>query len=332
VDAYFEPLAARQVTRAVQSDHSAVFNDTLLAATIAYLDLVRAQSEHAIAEYAVNQAQELARIADDQARTGRGLPADAERARAELSSRRRLRSSARERVQVVSAELARILRLEAGVVLFATDVQPMPVEVIDTHAAVLGLIALAWAARPELARQSWTANAAAQRVQQETLRPWVPNLHVGLTTGGFGGGAGEFFGDFSDRSDFDALLVWEFQNLGLGNRARRQEQESIQRQAHLEYARLRDIVAAEVVQAYEQVHYRREQIDEAKLQMRAAAEALPLNFTGILAAELRVIEAQQAISALADAQSDYVAAITDYNRAQFTLLRAIGRPPGSAAN
>ncbi len=328
LDVYFEPLSARQITRAAQADHSTVFNDALLQVTLAYLELVQSQSDLAIAHEAVRNAEELARITADHARAGTGLVADAQRARAELSARRRLRSAAVERTRVVSAELARLLRLDPQVALFAMDARPMPMEVVDTRFPARDLIAQALAARPELARQSWIASAADQRVRQETLRPLVPNLHLGVSSGAFGGGAGGEFADFSDRTDFDALLVWELENLGLGNRARRREQQSLQRQARLEYAWLRDQVAADVVRAHAQVEQRMEQLIEAEAQVQAAADALPLNFQGILAGELRAIEAQQAIAALATARGDHVAAVTAYNRAQFALLRAIGQPPG----
>jgi len=328
VDAVFEPLAARQVTRAVQAAHAAAFNDVLLQVTIAYFDVVRAQAELAIADEAARSAGELASITGDFARTGTGLQADADRAQAEFSSRRRQRSAASERLQVSSAELARLLRLDPTVVLYALEEHPAAIDVFSPADDVQLLISQAYASRPELARQSWMASASADRVRQETLRPWIPNVHVGMSSGGFGGGRGDAFGDFSDRTDFDALLLWRMENLGIGNHARRHQQESVQRQANLEYALWRDRVAAEVVQAHQQVLHRREQIADAEAQLASAAAALPLNFEGIRELQLRAIEAQQAIAALAGARSAYVAAVLDYNAAQFTLLWAVGQPPG----
>jgi outer membrane protein TolC len=84
---------------------------------------------------------------------------------------------------------------------------------------------------------------------------------------------------------------------------------------------------AEIVRAYYQVRLRQQQIDAARAQVEATAEALQLNFKGILGGQLRAIEAQQAIQALAAARNQYIATVNDYNRAQFQLLRALGRPP-----
>src|SRR5262249_49180687 len=98
-------------------------------------------------------------------------------------------------------------------------------------------------------------------------------------------------------------------------------------QAALTAEQIRDTIAAEVVRAYYRVRLRQQQIEEARAQVEAATEALPLNFKGILGGQLRAIEAQQAIQALAAARNQYVATVIAYNRAQFQLLRALGRPP-----
>jgi outer membrane protein TolC len=333
VDIFFEPLAAQQVVVGSQADEAAVFNDTLLRVTARYLELLDAQSRVAIAEEAVRYADELLRIAEEFSRTGRGLPADAQRARTELADRRRDVLVAEEQLQVLSADLARLLRLRPDVTLLAVDPQPVPLPLFTEDNSLGALIAEGLANRPEVERGDAAVFETLERTRQERLRPWLPNLHLGVSSGGFGGGADDFFGDFSDRTDFDALAVWELRNLGLGNRALIRQRISQHQQAQLTADEIRDLVAAEVTQAYQQVRYRRQQIDEAENQVESAAAALPLNFEGITAGALRVIEAQQAIAALATARSRYSAVVTDYNQAQFALLRAVGRPsePGASA-
>ena len=127
--------------------------------------------------------------------------------------------------------------------------------------------------------------------------------------------------------DFDAVAAWELQNLGFGNHAMRRQRASQNRQAQLTGAQIRDAIAAEVSQAFYQVRYRREQIGVARDQVRAAAEALELNFRGIRGGELRAIEAQQAVEALAAARTAYIETVVAYDEAQFALLRAVGQPP-----
>jgi outer membrane protein TolC len=180
--------------------------------------------------------------------------------------------------------------------------------------------------RPELAQYQALVEAALARLKQEQWRPFLPAVQLGYGAGDYGGGKGSFFGDFGGRGDFDALLVWELRNLGFGNRALRRERDSQLQQARLTGEQLRDTVAAEVARAYHEVQFRRREIEAARAQVEAAAEALPLNFKGVREGTLRAIEAQQAVQALAAARNQYLAAVIDYDRAQFQLLRAIGRP------
>jgi outer membrane protein TolC len=329
VDIYFEPLAARQSKQAVQAGEVATFNDTLLEVTIAYLELVRSQSQVAIAEEAVKNAKELVGLTEDFARTGAGLEADAARARAELANRRRNVLATGERVQVVSTELARLLRLEQNVTLFAADSQPVPLPMVADETPLEELVAQALSTRPELSQYQALVAETLHRMRQEKWRPWIPNIYLGASGGGFGGGEGSFHGNFDGRSDFDALAVWELRNLGLGNRSLHRERSSQHRQAYLAYTQIQDQIIADVTRAYRQVQSRKGQIEQARIQVKSAATALPLNFNGIRGRELRPIEAQQAIAALATARESYLSSVIDYDRAQFALLRAIGQPPES---
>jgi outer membrane protein TolC len=328
-DVLFAPLAERQQVRAANAVLAATFNDTLLQVALVYLDLVFAQGQVAVAEEAVKNAQELERLVESRVRAGTALRADGLRAQAELAERRRQQFQAEEAVRVASAELVRLLRLDPAVILFPLEDEPGPVHLVNTDAPLPALLAQGIASRPELAEHQALVKATLERLRQEQWRPWFPTLQVGLSAGGFGGGEDSFFGDFSDRADFDALLVWELRNFGFGNRALQRERASQYRQARQTAEQLRDTIAAQIARAYYQVQFRQRQIDASRTQVRAAAEAVPLNFKGILGGELRAIEGQQAVQALAFAQNQYLAAVIDYNRAQFQLLRALGQAPDS---
>jgi len=330
VDVIFEPLAARQHANRAGYDASVAFNDTLLEVSYVYLELVRAQSQVAIAREALANIESLQQITADFARTGLGLEADDQRARADLADRQREVLAAEEQVRVSSAELARLLRLDQNVTLFALESQPVPLEIISTQTSMEALIDQGLRSRPEISREYAHVATTDTRISQETIRPWVPNLHLGVGGGTFGGGRNSNFGDFSGRYDLDALAVWEVRNLGFGNRALVRERESEYRQACLDYQSARDRVQQQVASAYHQARLRHEQIGLAEQQVTAAAEAVPLNFNGIRGRELRPIEAQQAIAALALARMRYVDAVIDYNRAQFALWRAIGHPADAA--
>jgi outer membrane protein TolC len=326
-DALFAPLAERQTTRATAAAQAATFNDSLLEVAILYLNLARGQSQVTIAREAVKNAEELVRLVEARVRAGTAPPADELRGRAELADRRRQVFQAQEAVQDSSTELIRLLRLQPGTSLLPLEAVPVPISLVEDESRLPDLIAHGLVNRPELAAHQALVQAALQRLRQEQWRPFIPNVQVGLSAGGFGGGPDSFFGHFGDRTDLDALVVWELKGLGFGNRALQRERASQQLQAALTAEQMRDTIAAEVTRAYYWVRLRRKQIDEARAQVEATAEALPLNFKGILGGQLRAIEAQQAIQALAAARNQYAATVIDYNRAQFQLLRALGRPP-----
>jgi outer membrane protein TolC len=326
-DVLFEPLVARQTVRQASMSRAVTFNDTLLQASVTYLALVKAAADGGIAAEAVANAQRLTHLTEQFAKAGTGLEADHQRALADVAARQRQVLQNQEQIHVVSAELARQLRLDPSVLLSPADGQPAPIELIDDDIPLDDLISQGVGSRPEAALNRSMVAETAYRVRQECVRPWLPHLYVGFSGGGFGGGQSTYMGSFSDRTDFDAVATWELENFGLGNHAMRRQRASQNRQARLSSAQVRDAIAAEVSRAFYQVRFRGEQIDVTQSQVQAAAEALELNFRGIRGGELRAIEAQQAIGAIASARQSYVEAVVAYNQAQFALLRAVGEPP-----
>ncbi|MEX1230474.1 MAG: TolC family protein [Planctomycetaceae bacterium] len=327
VDVLFEPLAARQVVEAAEATQEATFNDTLLQAVSAYVELVRSHLLVSVAEEAVQNADELQKLTEEFARTGQGLQADAERARAEYESRRRSLLETKERAAVTSAELARLVRLDQGIELVPTDTAPLPLFLVDEAVDLPDMIEQAQANRPEIETMRASIRETRYRIRQEQLRPWIPHLYAGASGGGFGGAPGSSVDDFGGRADFDVAAVWEWENLGFGNEARRREQQSLHQQAHIAANQWEDLVAAEVTQAYQRIRFRRQQIDVTRSQIDSATTALNLNMQGIHGGVIRPIEIQQAIDALASAREQYLNAVLNHNLAQFELIRSVGQPP-----
>jgi outer membrane protein TolC len=341
-DALFAPLAARQVVRSRQADVQATANDTLLAVAEAYFNVQQARGELSGAEDNVRAAEDLVRRAESLAQ-GLAPPVEANRARAELARRRETVASLRERWLTASAELARILRLDPAARVEPVEPPSLQVTLIDPATTVDDLIALGLSSRPELASRQALVRATLAQLRQEKLRPLVPSVllrgistsNPGLGGGAFGGGTNSFVGNFSARSDWDVQLVWELQNLGLGNRARVRERQAEYEAALIEVFRIQDRVAAEVAQAVAQVESARARQGDAAAGLREAQDTLAKSIEGMSQTRrvgevsiliIRPSEAVQALQSLAQAYADYYAAIADYNRAQFRLYRALGQP------
>lgn len=346
-DALFEPLAARQVLRARQADLQTARNDSLLATAEAYFSVQQARGELAGALDAAKRAEDVARKAEELTKS-LVPPAEAARARAELARRRQAVLAARERWRTASADLTRVLRLDAAAVVEPLEPPHLQVALVAPDRPVDELIPLALTSRPELAAQQALVRATLERLRAEKLRPLIPSVLLrgastnpaGTLAGGyFGGGRNDRLGDFGGRLDIDVQVLWEWQNLGFGNRARVEERRAENRLSVLELFRLQDRVAAEVAQAHARLESAAARVTEAEAGLRDAVDSANKNLEGLGQTKrtgegagaliLLVIRPQEAVASvrsLAEAYADYYGAVGDYNRAQFRLYRALGAP------
>jgi outer membrane protein TolC len=341
-DALYAPLANRQVVRAREADVQASRNNSMLAVAEAYFSVQQARGEAAGSDAAVRRALDLVRRAE---RLAPALVPTVEisRARAELVRRRQQVESANERWQTASAELVRLLRLDPTTVVVPQEAAHLQVELIDSAAEVDQLIPIGLTHRPELAANQALVQATLVRLRQEKMRPLVPSLVVrgvgsatpGLSTGAFGGGINDFIGNSGPRNSVDVQLVWELQNLGLGNRAAVRERDAERRIAMLELLRTQDRIAAEIAQSRARVQRARNRMKEAEEGVQSAVESADRNLQGLgqtkrvgeqVTLMFRPQEAVAAVAALDQAYRDYYSAVADGNRAQFALYRALGRP------
>jgi outer membrane protein TolC len=349
-DAVYAPLAARQVLRAARANEQTAANDTMLAVAEAYFNVQQARGELAGALNALARGEDLLRrieqLAGGSAPQAGGLLSQVEinRTRAELARRQEAAEQTRERWQTASAELTRLLRLAPSALVNPVEPPQLEVMLIDLNRPVDELIPIGLTYRPELAAQQAIVQATLARLRQERIRPLVPSVVLrpattspsNLLAGGyFGGGINSDVSKFSARSDFDMQLVWEFQNLGFGNRALADVRRGENQIAILELFRIQDRVAAEVTQAYAQARRSARRARQAEAGVREANESAAKNLVGVtqtrpaagaVALLIRPQEAVASVQALAQAYADYFAAVADANRAQFRLYRALGQP------
>jgi hypothetical protein len=260
-----------------------------------------------------------------------------------LARRKQSAYAALERWQFASAELIRVLRLDPAALVDPLEPPHLRVSLISIEYAIDTLIPVGLRNRPELASQQALIEATLTRLKQERIRPLIPSLALrgpgtlspGAFTGGvFGGGTGPLT-NYAGRSDIELQVVWEFQNLLLGNRAKIKERQAENQLALLEHFRLQDRIAAEIAQAQAQARSAADRLAEAESGLKDATESVDKNFQGLSQTRragdlvlllVRPQEVVAAIQALSQAYGDYYGAIADYNRAQFRLYRALGYP------
>ncbi len=315
----------------------------MLAVTNAYFSVEQARGELAGAIDATQRTRELLRRVEKLA-AGLVPPLEVIRARAELARRQENELLVRERWQVISAELLRVLRLDPTTQVVPVEPPHLQVTVVDLRQSVDDLVTMGLTNRPELATRQAEVQASLQLLRQEKMRPLMPSLLVrGTSTtatgtlgvGYFGGGSNSTIGNFGGRGDVDISLLWQLDNLGFGNRAKINMRASDHQAAILELFRMEDRVAAEVAAAYAQARQSSLRVEITRREVMLSVESYQKNLVGLgetrragglVETVIRPQEALASVQVLAQAYSNYYLAVADSNRAQFRLYRAIGHP------
>ena len=325
-DAIFQPKIAAHTAAARLAATDAATNDTLLATALAYVNLLRTTQAQRIAEETRDNAQNLADLTANFARSGQGSQADADRAQTELVRRRNDVSRAEEAARVASARLAELLSLDPAVPIIPREPTIAPIDLVPGDLQMSELVATGLSSRPELAEAQYLVCEAVYRYRREKYASLVPSVLLGISQSGFGGGLGSTVNDVRGRFDFDAGAFWELRNFGFGERANRDETMARYDQARAVQARIMDSVAREVVEAATQVQARKTQISVAESGIAAATKSYERNLTRIREGQGLPIEVLQSLQALDDARREYLRTLADYNEAQFRLQRALGWP------
>jgi len=330
-DAIFEPLAARRNVQAAAALAAATSNAILRDVAVLHLELLAAGASLEAQRLSESQAAEVAGVTDQFARTGEGRRSDADRAETTRRLRRAAVLRAEEGLAVASARLAARLNLDAGVRLRPFASAPLaPISLIDASAPAEDMVQVALWRRPEMGARGAALDAARVRVRQETCRPFLPTIWVGLSGGAFGGGSNlepPLLGNFAGRTDIDVFAFWTVRNLGAGNLALQRRRRAEEGQALADQARTINAIRREVGSARAEVLAAGPEIDYAGRGVTAASEGFRDDFIRVREGQGRPIEALNNLELLADARLDLVRAITRYDVAQFALFVALGSPP-----
>lgn len=363
-DALFGFGVARQALVAARAAQQRVTNETLLAVSDAYFNVLRNRRRVARLD------EVLEFLTSDQPRAIRnnlrgmlplmtaylevGATSQAEHYRVEVEVLRRRQElvTAMQDLRVSIAQLARLLHQDPTIVLWPLEDYRVPVPIPGEgwfNLDLPDLVRTALNNRPELAEQQALVQVAVNQVRAAKFRPFLPTVLVTYSEGGFGGGpalvttpgkSGTTFGqsgninDFGNRTDFEAALTWQFQNMGFGNLAAVRQQQGVQQQQQFRLIQLRDFVVADVVQAQEQIRRSRERLaisqgalfDRNGTATGVAYEQIRLNFLRLSKQETRPLEVLDTIRSLNDLLDVYTQDMTDYEQSRFRLLVALGIP------
>jgi outer membrane protein TolC len=342
-DAIFLPLAQRQVVRAREFDVQRARNDALEEVAVTYFNVQQARGRLAGSQDVIDKSLELQKRV---AGLGRGLvpPMELDRVRASAADFQEAATSAREDWRTSSADLTRVLRLNPIATVVPQEPPHLKVTLVSPQQSDDDLVPIGLTNRPELATQQALVQAALYRIKQERLRPLIPSLVLTgdaapaapggfLSDGAFFSGSHGMSNPTGFRNDWSAQVLWELRNLGFGNRALVREREAEQQQAIIELFKVQDMVAADVVRAHAQVQSAALRVQQAETGVKEAQITFAGNLKGlsettrvgdILVLVTRPQEAVAALQQLARAYDSFYISVSDYNRAEFRLFRALG--------
>jgi outer membrane protein len=354
-------LGARDQYRASKFALNTTINDALLDNTKAYYNLVLSDVLLQIRIKAVEVARGVVVVNQDQYDFGTIPQVDVLQAKYQLSNDRQELIKQQVARRQAAINLATNLNLDQGIDLTLSNRMVRKIRLIDERMSPGDLLRVAIDNRPELKRYEQLRLAAkeAVKVAKASLFPTVAAIGSAVGTGsrvfknsssasnqngtplGSGDGIGSVFSSsdlpittgstggksWTGRSLFivGVDVNWNLGGLGLQQVAGIQVAKSQARQVNLEFAKELNQIYGEVRDTYLSSITAENLIVETTDAVRYSQEALRI-------AEIRFKEGVGTYVDVLIAQRNYIAALTskahaiiDYNLAQATLLRALGR-------
>ncbi|HVA46635.1 MAG TPA: TolC family protein [Pirellulales bacterium] len=328
-------LVSRQTVRQQRFVSEATRNDVLRRVAVAYVDLLRAAGRRAIVLKVRDDAAEIARLTAEYASTGKGRPADADRAATELARREAELLELEGELMIASSRLAQLLNLDPSVELRPAESWVVPTPIVPDAVTLPQLLGLAYLRRPELSADRVAIETAILSLRGAQVLPFSPTTLIGYSAGTLGGGSNLVsprFGDYRGRADFDVLAYWTLQSMGIGNKVQIDIARSRIRQSDLRRLQTLNLVREQVAAAYDRAQVRFASIDTAESAVRAGLDAFNEDLLRVRNNEGLPIEVLDSLRLLGRGRLEYLEAIAEYNRAQFELYVALGQPPARALN
>ena len=325
-DAIYKSLAAERLVKAADYALDAQRQDAIVAAAQGYFDLAFGQA-------AVNVAREAVEISSDYAiqverAVDAGIAFKGDQLRVQVQKQRNqlaLRQAA-EQQRVAAARLAQTLHLDPAVELAARDDGDLaPMALLSTNVPLDSLVREAIATRPELKQSQALVAAAIDAKRGAIYGPMVPSLGAQAFVGGLGGGRNSDTGNFGDQEDYAIGLSWRIGPGGLFDSSRKQTAESRLQGARLTEQKVRDEIGRQIVEAFARLRSSADQIDTARSALEAAEEGLRLTQARKEFAVGVVLETIQAEQDLTRSRFDYFKAVTEFNKSQYALSKALGK-------
>ncbi|MDB9313472.1 TolC family protein, partial [Spirulina sp. CS-785/01] len=313
---------AEEQVRFNQLEVERVAHELRLNVTNAYYGVQEANSQVAIEQAAVDNAQQTLRDAELLEQAGLGTRFDVLRAQVDLANSEQALRSASANQQVAQRQLAQVLNIGQRAEVRAAD------EVERAGEWDLSLeetIVLAYRNRAELEQQ-----LAQREIDEQQRQAALADIRPQVSLFANYNFLGRFDDDFgpADGYALGARLQWTFFDGGAAKASSEQEELDIEI-AETNFEQRRNEIRLEVEEAYANLRARDENIQTATVAVQLAEESLRLarlRFQAGVGTQTDVIDAQTEVTR---AQNNLLTAIIGYNRALASLQRAVSNLPNN---
>jgi outer membrane protein TolC len=318
---FYDVIASKKRLLGTEQQERFVIMDTLRNATTQYYDLLLAQVRVAVARDAVVEAEELVRLTGLRLKTGTGILADDDRARAALAARQQDLTIAINAFYEGAVALAATLNLDPTVTLIPKADEIAATKLVRDNLGIEDMLNIAVAWRPDLQSVRRFAEAAGADASGVVWGGVGPQLQAGYQAGGL---QSQTSGQTFNMQEQQIASASAGFSLSLSILGRIKTANAVERQALLDTERTLIAVRTDVVRTSQQSATQAKLIPLAKQQVDSATEALRLARENLEAGNGLVIDVLQAEDALNDARQRYTGAVVEYDKSQVNLLTALG--------
>lgn len=323
-DLYYAALAAQQKTLAAEQLAEKSRRDIVAQAVSRYFDLLAAEAALAIIEDDLRLTLEYETQIKGAVEAGTAFRADLLRVQTQAARARLAIRQHQEKRDLAAAALAETLRLPPQSELRPAKADLVPVR-LHGRAGVATLLSQATQNRPEIKAAAAAVSAAGLEKDRARIAPMIPSVQAGYTAGGLGGGYAGQWGNFGDTQDFYVGLGWRIGPGGLFDRQRREIAQARAEATQLQTGQVKAAIGREVVEAAARAQSAADQIAINDDAVGAAGEMVKLAKERQASQLGVVLEYLLAREELTRARQSRVQAVTDFNKAQHELKRAVGR-------
>jgi outer membrane protein TolC len=331
-DAIYSNLAAKQVVKASDRALETQRQQAILVAANGYFDLAKARGLIEVAREALKTSQDYEQELHHAVDAGIAFKGDELRIQTQTKQFEMSLRQAIEQQRTLAVDLARILHLDSKVDLVPQDAGQLRLTLFEPQSALDPLVNQALRSRPELKESEALILAAEENKKGTVYGPIIPSFNAQVFGGGLGGGPDGGPSHFGAEGDYFLAMSWRIGPGGLFDSGRIHASKARLAATQLGDAKLKDDIVAQVVAGLTHLQSVSEQIKMAEAKVAFATETLRATSERKQYGVGVVLEDLQAQQDLDRARSDYVSLVAEYNKAQYTLSRAVGSFPGSNAD